>query len=56
MKNDGKKIIKIFTLLILKLNNKAKFPKDFYNDNLKIWIYTNAAKIMIDIENIIQVV
>lgn len=39
-------------ILILKLNIKANFSRDFYNNNTKIYICINITKIKFDIRNI----
>lgn len=52
MKNDRKRLIRTF-ILILKWGTKVKYLEDFHNNNTKIWIYSDAIKIKVDIENII---
>lgn len=43
MKNNKKSIIRIFTL-VLELNAKEEYPKDFCNSNIKIKICTDITR------------
>lgn len=55
MKNDGEKIIKIFTS-ILKLDAKKENLKDFCNSDIRIQISIDVIVIGVDIRNIVQVI
>ncbi len=55
MQGNKKRLIRIFSL-ILELDIKNKYQKDFCNNDTRIWICTDATRIWVDIKNIVWVV
>lgn len=55
IKSDKKGLIRTF-ILILKLDIKAKYLKNFHNSNTRIWICTSANNIILNIKNIVCII
>lgn len=55
MKDDKERLIEIFTLILM-LNMKIIYLKDFCNNNTKIQIRIDIFEIGVDIENIIYII
>ena len=55
IKNDGERIIRTF-ISVFEPDAKEEYLEDFHNGNTRIWIYTDAARIGVEIRNIVRVV